>query len=234
MAPTSRIDFTPAHTTSTPVRDSVVRSADSSKVSCAPRWTPPRPPVAKTVMPAAAARCAVEATVVEPTPPRAAIAASSRTLTLVASSSLASRSRAASSSPIRACPSITATVAGTAPPSRTACSNSRARRALSGRGRPWLMIVLSSATTAWPAARASRTSSCTSTGSSGVGVSCSRAGRTRVAPARGPHPAGRRGSASRRHSAAAASLAARSLPSPLTTVPLRPRVVTTPECSSSR
>src|SRR5262249_62275835 len=34
--------------------------------------------------------------------------------------------------------------------------------------------------------------------------------------------------------AAAASLAARSPPSPFTTVPLRPRVVTTPECSSSR
>ena len=31
MAPTSRIDFTPAHTTSTGVRDSVVRSADSSQ-----------------------------------------------------------------------------------------------------------------------------------------------------------------------------------------------------------
>ena len=34
------------------MRESVVRSADSSKVSCAPRWTPPSPPVAKTVMPA--------------------------------------------------------------------------------------------------------------------------------------------------------------------------------------
>src|SRR5262249_43560168 len=59
---------------------------------------------------------------------------------------------------------MTATVAGTAPPSRTACSNSRASTALSGRGRPWLMIVLSSATTARPSARASATSACTCTG----------------------------------------------------------------------
>ncbi len=149
---------------------SVVRSADSSKVSCAPRCTPPRPPVAKTVMPARAARWAVEATVVDPTPPRAVTAASSRTLTFTAASSLASRPRAASSRPTLASPSITATVAGTAPPSRTACSNSRASRALSGLGSPWLMIVLSRATTARPSASASRTSSCTSTGAFPFGV----------------------------------------------------------------
>ena len=169
---------------------------------CAGRRGGRRPgrPVAKTVIPACAARCAVEATVVDPTPPRAATAASSRTLTFTASSSFASRSRAASSSPTRASPSMTATVAGTAPPSRTACSNSRASRALSGRGRPWLMIVLSRATTARPSASASRTSSCTRTSRPlwCVAVSCSRAGRTHVGPARVPHPAARPGRASPR------------------------------------
>ena len=49
----SRIDFTPAHTTQIPTRASVPRSADSSKVSRAPRCTPPSPPVANTRMPAA-------------------------------------------------------------------------------------------------------------------------------------------------------------------------------------
>ena len=178
---------------------SVVRSADSSKVSWAPRCTPPSPPVAKTVTPARAARWAVEATVVDPTPPRAATDASSRTLTFMASSSFASRSRAASSSPTRAWPSMTATVAGTAPPSRTACSNSRASRALSGRGQAvaddgalqrdhrtalgqrvaHLLVHQHGLSPSWI-------------------VSCSPAGRTRVGPARVPHPAGHRAPASRR------------------------------------
>src|SRR5216684_3495757 len=62
----SRMDFTPAETTVIGVLDSTVRSADSSKVSLAPRCTPPRPPVANTRMPARAASTDVAATVVPP------------------------------------------------------------------------------------------------------------------------------------------------------------------------
>ena len=87
VAATSRIDFTPAHTTVVGTRDRVTRSADSSNVWFAPRCTPPRPPVANTAMPARAARCAVEATVVAPCPPRAATTARSRTLTFTTESS---------------------------------------------------------------------------------------------------------------------------------------------------
>ena len=78
MAPTSRIDFTPAQTIVTPVRASVVRSADSSQLSRASRWTPPSPPVANTRMPARAARWEVEATVVAAEPPPAITGARSR------------------------------------------------------------------------------------------------------------------------------------------------------------
>src|SRR6478609_4816463 len=163
VAATSRIDLTPAHTTRTGVRERVVKSADSSHVSTAPRCTPPRPPVANTAMPARAARCAVDATVVAPMPPRAATLARSRTLTLTTDDSVATRPSASSSSPIRATPSTTAMVAGTAPPARTSPSISRAIRRLSGRGSPWLMIVLSSATTGAPDASASATSGCTCT-----------------------------------------------------------------------
>ena len=72
MAPTSRIDFTPAHTTVIGVRASVPRSADSSHVSRASRCTPPSPPVANTRIPARAASAEVAATVVAPCAPRAA------------------------------------------------------------------------------------------------------------------------------------------------------------------
>ena len=48
----SRMDFTPAETTVIGTSASTLRSADSSNVSEARRWTPPRPPVAKTRMPA--------------------------------------------------------------------------------------------------------------------------------------------------------------------------------------
>ena len=41
----SRIDFTPEQTTTIGVSARTSRSADTSKVSAAPRWTPPRPPV---------------------------------------------------------------------------------------------------------------------------------------------------------------------------------------------
>ena len=80
---------------------------------------------------------------------------------MTTSSDSAIASSASSSSPTRTSPPTTAMVAGTAPAERTAASNSRATRRLSGRGSPWLMIVLSRATTGPPAASASRTSSCT-------------------------------------------------------------------------
>ena len=163
VAATSRMDFTPAQTTVIGVRDSVVRSADSSQDSRACRCTPPRPPVAKTAIPASAARCAVEATVVAPWPPRAATVARSRTLTLATSTEPATSSRACVVQPTRAWPATIATVAGTAPALRTTCSISRAMARLSGRGRPWLMIVLSNATTGRRWAIAAATSGCTCT-----------------------------------------------------------------------
>ena len=66
VAPTSRIDFTPAQTTVIGVPASVPRSADSSHVSRASRCTPPSPPVANTPMPARTASAEVAATVVAP------------------------------------------------------------------------------------------------------------------------------------------------------------------------
>ncbi len=62
----SRMLFTPAETTATLVLASSVRSALVSKLCGAPRWTPPRPPVTKTRMPASEARRMVAATVVAP------------------------------------------------------------------------------------------------------------------------------------------------------------------------
>ena len=48
----SSIDLTPAETTATGVRPSSVRSALTSNVVSAPRWTPPMPPVTKIGIPA--------------------------------------------------------------------------------------------------------------------------------------------------------------------------------------
>ena len=157
----SRIDFTPAQTTQIPTRASVPRSADSSKVSRAPRCTPPSPPVANTRMPARAARCDVAATVVA-RPRRAPERARGHGRRIWPPrprrrAPRADRPRARSSTS----PARIAIVAGTAPRSRTMASISRATRRLSGRGRPWAMIVLSSATTGRPSSRAARTSSCT-------------------------------------------------------------------------
>ena len=70
----SRMLFTPADTTATSVVDSSVRSALVSKDCCAPRWTPPSPPVTKTLIPAREASRMVAATVVDPVRP--AVAAS--------------------------------------------------------------------------------------------------------------------------------------------------------------
>jgi hypothetical protein len=64
-------------------------------------------------------------------------------------------------SPTRGRPPSTAIVAGTAPRSRMICSTSVAIATFCGYGMPWLMIVLSSATTGRPSAIAVRTSSVT-------------------------------------------------------------------------
>ena len=78
VAPTSKIDFTPAQTTVISSADNAVRSADSSNDSCAPRCTPPSPPVANTFIPAITARWAVAATVVAALFPKATAIARSR------------------------------------------------------------------------------------------------------------------------------------------------------------
>ena len=128
----SRMLFTPAQTTATGVRPSSVRSALTSKVCWAPRWTPPRPPVTKTWMPASAASRIVAATVVAPCVPRATTYGRSRTLTLVTSGCDASSSRSSGERPMRGRPSSTAIVAGTAPFSRTMPSTSVAISTLRG------------------------------------------------------------------------------------------------------
>ena len=184
----SRMLFTPAETTATSVVESSVRSALTSKDCCAPRCTPPRPPVTKTRIPASAASRIVEATVVAPWPPRATTYGRSRMLTLSTSPLLASSSRSSSPRPIRGRPCSTAIVAGTTPASRMMPSTSRAISTLRGYGMPWLMIVLSSATTGAPSRSASATSSVSC--SEGCGVMSS----LRPAPARagrGSGPAGR-------------------------------------------
>ena len=158
VAPTSRIDFTPEQTIVTPVRASVVRSADSSQLSRASRWTPPSPPVAKTRIPARAARWEVEATVVAAEPPAAITGARSRSPAFANPGPSASASSASSSSPIRTSPATTAIVAGTAPSARTTASSSRATSRFRPRGSPCAIRVLSSATTASPAASARATS----------------------------------------------------------------------------
>ena len=158
VAAMSSTDFTPALTTVIGVFARVVRSADSSNVSVAPRCTPPSPPVANTRIPASAARCDVAATVVAALPPRAWMIGRSRTLALARSSS-AMRRTPSSSRPIRGMPSSTAIVAGVTPWSRRIVSNSRAASRLRGRGSPCEMIVDSSATTGAPRSSAAETSS---------------------------------------------------------------------------
>jgi len=54
-------------------------------------------------------------------------------------------------------PSKTAMVAGVAPPSRTSNSTLRAVSRFAGKGMPWLMMVLSSATAGRPADSAAAT-----------------------------------------------------------------------------
>ena len=144
----------PAQTTVMPVRPSVTRSADSSKVVAASRCTPPRPPVANTRIPTRSARCEVAATVAAPWPRRATTVARSRTLTLATSSALAIVSSAVvvEPDPHDAAPRSRSSPGRrrrSAPPARPAERPSR----LSGRGRPWLMIVDSRATTGPPRAQ---------------------------------------------------------------------------------
>ena len=157
------MDFTPAETTVIGVLDSTVRSADSSKVSLAPRCTPPRPPVANTRMPARAASTDVAATVVPPVTFLAIAMAMSRLLILTTDSSAAMRSSSSGARPIFGTPSTSAIVAAVTPwPARIA-SNWMAASRLPGRGRPCEMIVDSSATTGVPASSAALTAGDTST-----------------------------------------------------------------------
>ena len=109
-------------------------------------------------MPARTARWAVAATVVAALFPVAAMIAKSRLDALAMSSRLAIATNCSSVRPIQTLPSRIAIVAGVAPCARTISSTSRATSRLEGRGRPWLMIVDSSATTGLPAARAAATS----------------------------------------------------------------------------
>ena len=123
----SRIDLTPALTTSTGVRPSSTRSALTSIDASPPRWTPPIPPVTKTPMPAACASSIVDDTVVPPCAPRATACARSaprhRAPTAPrASPSWAKRSSSSSLSPQMQTPSSTAIVHGSAPASRTTAS----------------------------------------------------------------------------------------------------------------
>ena len=73
----SKIAFGPAATTVTSVRASSRKSAEMSKFSSAPRWTPPMPPVAKTWIPTDLATIIVAATVVAPVSPWATVNAMS-------------------------------------------------------------------------------------------------------------------------------------------------------------
>ncbi len=150
VAATSKIDFTPAQTTVIFNWESEVKSADSSNDSFAPRCTPPKPPVAKTFMPALAAKWAVAATVVAADKPLASAIAKSLVEALITSSRLAIAINCSSVKPICATPSISAIVAGIAPLSRTIDSTSLATSRFVGRGKPWLMMVDSNATTGAP------------------------------------------------------------------------------------
>src|SRR5215210_6916703 len=152
------MDLTPEQTTATGVRARAARSAETSQLPRASRCTPPKPPVAKSLIPASAARWAVAATVVAPWLPFAAATARSRAESLATPAALAISSRSSGSRPTFAIPPITPTVAGTAPSARTACSACCATSRLSGLGRPWEIRVDSSATTGAPLSRASATS----------------------------------------------------------------------------
>ena len=77
------MDLAPAQITMTGVWASSSRSAEMSMVVSAPRWTPPMPPVANTLMPARWAMIMVVVTVVAPSIPLATSTGRSRRLALV-------------------------------------------------------------------------------------------------------------------------------------------------------
>src|SRR5664279_4658560 len=142
----------------TGIWDRATRSADSSYVWDAPRCTPPRPPVGKTLMPARCARKAVAATVVPPLAPRAIATGRSRIEHLIALSSRLSSRSSSVLSPTVTRPCSTPTVAGVTPCPRRTSSAATATSRFRGRGNPWVMIVDSKATTGRPCASASATS----------------------------------------------------------------------------
>ena len=160
MAATSRIDFTPAQTTTIPVRASVVEVGRLV------------PAVARVAVHAAEAAGGEDADararreVGGGGDRRAAVRRRGRPPARGRARRTSRRRRArrsslsaSSSSPTRTSPrdharSSPARLPPPGPPPRPACATSRLR----GRGRPWLMIVLSSATTGRPSASASATS----------------------------------------------------------------------------
>ena len=149
----------PADTTATGIRDSAVRSAEMSPLSCASRCTPPMPPVANTRIALACAANMVAATVVEPGSPDETAAARLLRLIFATLGVVASCSNSVGVSPMRMAPSMTPMVAGVAPASRTICSSDNAVVTPSGCGRPCVTSVVSSATTGARTARACATSS---------------------------------------------------------------------------
>ena len=120
----------------------------------------PDPAGREHAMPAASAAIIVAETVVAAQPPSAsAIARLGRAaLRTDPAGAVARACRAASSRPTRTRPSWMATVAGTAPLSRTAASEALATSMFCGYGSPWLINVDSSATTGDPSRRAAATS----------------------------------------------------------------------------
>ena len=134
------------------------------------------PPVTNTAMPARAASSMVADTVVAPSSWRAMTSGRSRRDTLrTACPARASASSCAGVRPTCGTPRSTAMVAGTAPWARTTASTCRAVSRFCGKGMPWLMIVLSRATTALPAASAAATSALITMAAAPT-PSCRRAG----------------------------------------------------------
>mmetsp|Transcript_34769 Transcript_34769/g.90188 ORF Transcript_34769/g.90188 Transcript_34769/m.90188 type:complete len:236 (-) Transcript_34769:241-948(-) len=112
----SKIDFTPAHTTVTPVWLNSVRSALTSIESSPPRCTPPIPPVTNTGILAFDARKAVPDTVVAPFNLLAMTYAMSRLdVFLQVDPAFPNSSKAFASRPMWTLPSKMAMVAGVAP-----------------------------------------------------------------------------------------------------------------------
>ena len=155
----SRMLLAPAQTTATGVRASSVRSAETSQVWAAPRWTPPMPPVANTRMPA---RCGQ--------PHRRRHRGRRRALLgdrggQVAAAGLEYAVGPRPAPAIRPSPRPTVGTPAArrwspAPPprARTAASACRAVSRLSGRGRPCAISVDSRATTGRRSARRRATS----------------------------------------------------------------------------